>query len=43
MHPQLCYDASLAHMSGRGDKQKIDNFRLVTARPIAHSGGCACI
>ena len=43
MHPYWCYDASLVHRRGRGDKEKLDIFVLVTTRPIAHSGWCVCI
>ena len=40
VYPYLCYDASPAHRRGRGDKEKIDIFSLVTRRPSAHSGRC---
>ena len=43
MQSYLCYDASLAHRRGRGDKEKIAIFLLVTTRPIPHSGWCVCI
>ena len=38
MHSDLTYDASHAHIRGRGDRPKNDIFLLVTRRLIAHSG-----
>ena len=43
MHPYFSYDASHAHRRGRGDKEKISHFLLVTIRPTAHSRRYVCI
>ena len=43
MYLYLSYDALRAHREAVVTSDKIWHFLLAATRPIAHSGGCACI